>query len=240
MPHRVVIHLHAIEVLALMVRETCFSELQSALGDSINWAMVEYHKPGAGLAAAVHAELLQNKDLNVVFLKNHGLVIGAETVEGVSSILEELLSALTSSSTNGCIEVSDDVPKTVGRYRVFSDTDVQQLAMNNVLFNRLKDYWVLYPDHVVFLGTKPCTYVTLNDFIVGVEAGEEDSDLVFVLGVGVFVKSDFNIAKSEQLRCYYDVLIRQTADSLLNPLSIDQIDELIDWDAERYRRGVSK
>jgi rhamnose utilization protein RhaD (predicted bifunctional aldolase and dehydrogenase) len=240
MPHKIVIHLHAIEVLAFMVRDNCFSELKSLLSNSIRWTMVEYHKPGAGLAAAVNTALFQNKDTHVVFLKNHGLVIGADTVKGVASILEKILSVLITPLDIDPIVIPDNVPQTVGEYKVFQDTCVQQLAVNNFLFNRLSDCWVLYPDHVVFLGAKPCIYGTLDAFLEGVRAGKEESDLIFVLGVGVFVKSDFNNAKSAQLRCYYDVLVRQSLGSSMRPLTTVQIDELLSWDAERYRKRISK
>ncbi len=240
MPHRVVVHLHAIEVLSFMVRDSCFSELKSTLRDSIRWTIVDYHKPGAGLAAAVNTALSEGEGTDVVFLKNHGVVIGAGTIKGVASILDKLLTDLKFTPINKYTEVSKDIQQVVEEYTLFQDREVQQLAVNSAFFKFLENRWVLYPDHVVFLGAKARIYKSFDAFKEEVGAGNEKSDLVFVLGVGVFVTPDFNSAKAAQLRCYYDVLIRQSRDFKMKPLNTAQIEGLLNWDAERYRKKISK
>ena len=90
MPHRVVVHLHAIEILAHLVRENCQAEFLSLLPPSIHWAMVDYHKPGAALAAGVYDALTQNPDANVIFLKNHGVVIGGADISEINANLSAL------------------------------------------------------------------------------------------------------------------------------------------------------
>lgn len=243
MPHRVVVHLHTIEILAHLVRDNCHKDFEALLDASIHWTIVDYHKPGEDLAHAVSAALNQNPNVDVVFLQNHGVVIGGEDVAEVNHILNKLTTVL--STLPVCISGKStlQMPTTLDQcdqYAFAEDTDVHQLALNAELFNRLDSDWALYPDHVVFLGARPYAYQSWKAF------GEENKDrqkqpeLVFILGNGVFVMPTFNKAKSAQLRCYYDVLVRQKIGLSIKALTTAQIAELLNWDAEQYRMNLFK
>ena len=243
MPHRVVVHLHAIEILAHLVRDDCHTDFQKLLDASIHWTMVDYHKPGLALAAAVSAGLAQDSAVDVIFLKNHGVVIGGDDVAEVSRILGMLTTALSSTPASICSEsplIFPTVLEQSDEYAPIHDADVHQLALNTDLFNRLGSDWALYPDHVVFLGPQAYTYRSLEAF------GEENQsvctlpELVFISGEGVFVKPSFNAAKHAQLRCYFDVLTRQSPYSTIRALTNVQIAELLNWDAEQYRMNLAK
>ncbi len=45
-------------------------------------------------------------------------------------------------------------------------------------------------------------------------------------------------ARTSKLRCYYDVIIRQSDTNKLVKLSGQQVSELLDWDAERFRQSL--
>jgi len=75
MPHRIVVHVHAIEVLAHLVRKDFDLANYPALDPSLNARTVEYCKPGAELAEAVARQLDGTASTRVVFLKNHGVII---------------------------------------------------------------------------------------------------------------------------------------------------------------------
>jgi hypothetical protein len=49
-----------------------------------------------------------------------------------------------------------------------------------------------------------------------------------------------SVAKQAQLKCYYDVIVRQSKLVTLKSLSPQQIAQLLDWDAERYRQHIAK
>ena len=90
MPHSVVVHVHAIEALAHLVRKDCAQTLKSLLGESVRWALVPYHKPGPELATAVQLALSSQPRTDVLFLQNHGVVVGGETVAEVENLLQEI------------------------------------------------------------------------------------------------------------------------------------------------------
>ena len=243
MPHRVVVHLHAIEILAHLVRDNCQTDFQSLLDDFTSWAIVDYYKPGAALAAAVSAALAQKPSVDVIFLKNHGVVIGGADVAEVSRNLDMLTSALSITPASICSKSLPQIPMELGQcdqYAPVQDADIHQLALNADLFNRLDSDWALYPDHIVFLGARAYAYKSWEAFQEESKAKNEQPELVFILGKGVFVKPTFSKAKHVQLRCYYNVLFRQNTHSSIKVLTNEQIGELLNWDAEQYRISLAK
>lgn len=241
MPHRVVVHLHAIEVLAYLVRENCHTDFLSLLDPTIHWTMVNYHKPGAELATAVSTALAKNPNSDVIFLRNHGVVIGGSDIAEVNRIVNILTKNLSTSPVDvntKCLTVLPVALDECKQYSPVQDADIHQLALNSELFTRLNTDWVLYPDHVVFLGNRAYAYKTWSAFQES-EVGNHHPELIFIQGSGVFVRSSFNKTKLAQLRCYYDVLVRQKSASPICVLSNAQIAELLNWDAEQYRMNLT-
>lgn len=240
MPHRVVAHLHAIEALAYLVRHQCEHALTSSIGNAFSWNIVDYYKPGAELAAAIGGALAKRSGIDVIFLKNHGVVIGGDDVTQIKSILDGLIHALENRpADSGCKRVPN-IKTRIEQYIPASDENVHQLAFDMELFNRLRSDWALYPDHVVFLGPKAHTFETWEALDKALHSGKEPPELVFIKGEGVFVRAELNRSKAAQLRCYHDVLVRQHHGVKLNPLTEEQIANLLNWDAERYRMNLAK
>jgi len=243
MPHKIVVHIHAIEVLAHLVRDDCDADLQRLLADVSHWVLVDYYKPGKALAQAVSSAISQNPQLNVVFLRNHGLVIGGADIHEVDDILRTIIRKLNETSLNvpNTIEC-----KTLGKldqleqYTPISDVEIHELATNPQLFNKINLSWALYPDHVVFLGPQAHTYENVEEFLVYNKQNDYFPELIFIQGSGVYIKPTFNRAKHAQLRCYYDVVKRLELGTSLRTLSRLQISELLNWDAELYRMEQSK
>ncbi len=107
------------------------------------------------------------------------------------------------------------------------------------LFERLKADWALYPDHVVFLGSKAFYFDCIDDFIAPLLQVEYLPELVFVREVIVFKYENFNEAKKALIKCYGDVLSRQADVEKLNPLTDEHIDQLLNWDAKKYRMSIT-
>lgn len=243
MPHPVVVHLHSVEILAHLVRDTFVEAFASLTKGTMRWVSVPYHKPGAALAKAVNAALDRVPDANVIFLQNHGVVVGGADVAEVGLVLNLLTSVLATQPINACDErpscsalvISDSL-----RYMPVPDADIHRLSTNLTLFARLDTDWAICPDHVVFLGPKPRCYPNVNALVKEASQNDNAPELAFVRNVGVYVKPEFNRAKLAQLRCYYDVMTRQSGSGTINALSDEQIAELLDWDAEKYRMRIAK
>ena len=241
LPHRIVVHLHAIEILAYLVRETIEEALQLHMEPSISWALIDYYKPGPELAAAIHTALIKKPNSNVLFLKNHGVVIAGENIEEVDSYLNQLISTFKTLPDTGltptrllctAIEVGEQ------KYVPLDIPNIHHLVFSSVFYDRIKSSWALYPDHVVFLGPHAFCYENIEDFKEALASGYSP-DLVFIKETGVFATSQFNATKKEQLKCFYHVIVRQPEAVSLQTLTNKQINELLNWDAEQYRQALT-
>ena len=242
MPHRVVVHVHAIEALACLVRQNAAIEISEKLQPLLNWAMVGYQRPGEALARAVAEKLKAVPTTRVLLLENHGLVIGGNDVEDVATQLAHVLSKLTHSQENAQLSAIPQKLSILGTNQEFLPIDlahIHHLALDPYLFDRVNTDWALYPDHVVFLGQKAHCYESLSLFEQD-SANRVSSQLIFIKNHGVFVKSGFGAAKQAQLQCYFDVLVRQPFNAPLKPLTEQDIAQLLDWDAEKYRQNGAK
>ena len=240
MPHRVVLHLHPIVPLSYLVRKDCFQMIKKKINPSLHWSLIKYEKPGSLLAQEISKEMIRKPKTDILFLQNHGIIIGGKNINEIDIIFKGLISDLNEDnhlnfSLNNKVEnllldsnmelISVDIPK------------IHNLVFNNFLYENLKKSWALYPDHVVFLGHKAHCYDSLE---ILMEKKVPLAELIFIKNRGVFTTSKMSLAKLVQLKCYYDVITRQREEIELNLLSENNIIELLNWDAEHYRQKIAK
>lgn len=240
MPHRVVAHLHIVEILAHMIRVNARERIEEIIGEKFNWIFVDYFKPGENLARAVFQELKKKPETDVVFLANHGVVIGGADIDNVAMIIYKLISLLKTETilqVDKRIDIARRLKFISKNYVLCEDMQLNALAINDELIIRLRNDWALYPDHIVFLGEKP--NILENSFTKDQleESLQLQSPFIFVIGHGVYQRMDLKLAQQQQLRCYFDVLIRQQYDQKLHTLDESQKAELINWESETYRKN---
>ncbi len=242
MPHRVVIHVHAIEALAYLVRENAEIQIEEELDSRFEYVIVDYQKPGEALAQAVSQALVKSPNVQVVFLKNHGVVIGGDDVAEVEAVLNLLTATLSLQPlifANSQPVLDELCLKNGVKYKPVAIEKIQNLVLDAALLERVKTAWALYPDHVVFLGHQADCYESVeqleNEFEI-----DSTGDLIFVKGLGVYTKAALSPAKQAQLQCYYDVIVRQTKQVALRVLNHQQVTQLLDWDAEQHRQQIAK
>lgn len=239
LPQRLVVHLHAVEILTHLVRADSQEALQQRLPSAVPWAVVEYRKPGAELTQAVSAALRQTPDARIVLLRNHGVVLGGGDVAEIRNTLDGLISALKTEPPPSAM-AAPSAPSPIAGYRAISDAELADLAMDPTLFDRLAADWALYPDHVVFLGARAPIFASWDALRQHLEQHAAAPELIFIRDTGVFVRESFGPAKLAQLRCYYEVVRRQSPAQKLTSLTHEQVAELLNWDAEKYRISLAK
>jgi rhamnose utilization protein RhaD (predicted bifunctional aldolase and dehydrogenase) len=240
MPNKVVAHLHAVEVLAHLVREKAEVQIKKLIGESVKWVFVDYFKPGAELAAGIAEKLKLVPDAEVIFLKNHGILIGAADVKNLHKNLQYLSNKFHQSPLSFAKfshNLFDSNHVFFSKFKLSNDECFNQLVINSNLFDRLTTDWALYPDHIVFLGSKPII-ITKNDLKTNFSNDFELVDFIFVQNYGVLQSCYVSAAKKAQLKCYFDILSRQDSLEILCSLTDLQINELIEWDAEKYRKKI--
>jgi rhamnose utilization protein RhaD (predicted bifunctional aldolase and dehydrogenase) len=241
MPHKVVVHLHAVEILAYLVRTNPLKDFEKLICNNIKWTLVDYFSPGADLAKAVFENLVSSPDVDIIFLKNHGIVIGGEDVKSVERRLNliSLYLAKPVEKLSAQIEIHDSIVMIDG-YIPCPDKELNQLATRNDLSLRLQAEWALCPDHIVFLGPKAEIIKDSKNLIIGDRVTHIKPPYIFVIGKGVYESLTISAAQRTQLRCYYDILIRQDVDDRLASLNSKQISHLLSLDDEKYRIHCSR
>jgi rhamnose utilization protein RhaD (predicted bifunctional aldolase and dehydrogenase) len=246
MPQRVVVHLHAIDVLSHLVRDDCELNFKNILPEDMNYALVKYCKPGEDLAENVYQKIQSNEQINVVFLLNHGLVIGGESVSEVLQLLDNLLDYLKTEIdsehfSRSFVEDGSATEKLNKHGYVPAEFPTfHALALNSSLSYLVENKWALFPDHVVFLGEK--ALIGDCDVLNTMLMGRDNScpAFIFCKDIGTFQHISVTRAQIDQLACFYDVAIRQSDFSKIVKLSDEDINELLGWDAEKYRLSIAK
>ena len=240
MPHKVVVHLHAVEILAHLVQVNPRQKIKKLVGKAVKWIYVDYFKPGADLARAVSEQLTTRADADVVFLGNHGVVIGGMDAEDVVTTLNTLILKMK-------IKTSISLPENRASRRESDflargyvpcvDREVSLLVTKDELINRLRHEWALYPDHIVFLGAEAVVLERNFRTFELDDIAYRNPPFIFAGDEGVYENIAATPAQKSQLRCYFDVLARQGGADKLSTLTDLQVSELLDWDAEKFRQS---
>ncbi len=242
MPHRVVVHLHAVDVIALSVQLNAKDQF-AALFAGLPWRWIDYVKPGLPLALAVQGSCQNSVLPDVLVLGNHGLVIGGDSVAEVDARLQDVLrrtyiaprhvpdmdlTALRRVMASGII---------LGYY-LPKNAVLHILALDPMCLEMTRQHWVLYPDHAVFLGGH-ATVITLAEVYAGcLQRMAVKPPLVLIESCGVLLSDNITATQLAMLCCYVDVILRLLTTSVAS-LKAEQIAELIDWEAEKYRQALS-
>jgi rhamnose utilization protein RhaD (predicted bifunctional aldolase and dehydrogenase) len=123
-------------------------------------------------------------------------------------------------------------------YRLPADIEAHAVAIDPES-RRMAAGGSLYPDHVIFLG---------NGSAVA-RSGEAVADVIHRLdtrpaailfpSLGVLMRGDAGASADAMIRCLADVTARVDVTARLNYLTDAENDQLMNWDAERYRQKLN-
>ena len=238
MKQKYVLHLHAVDVISDIIKNNCYDILNNKIPKKFYWKLIDYHTPGPDLAKSINNELIRNPKTNILFLKNHGIVIAEDTIDGLTEILEKISKIFFKEPINFnkiFLENNKDINKNGTIYKIIDDYEIQLLSKNNNLLKRVEKIWAICPDHVVFLGGKAVIYDDIKSFN---NSQDEDRELIFIKNYGTIATKTFNYAKKIQLKCYFNIITRITEKDSINLLSNEEIAKLLNWDAEKYRLSL--
>jgi rhamnose utilization protein RhaD (predicted bifunctional aldolase and dehydrogenase) len=232
-----VVHLHAINILSILVQKNARSLLEKILPESIHWIIVDYYKPGAELAQRLQEQLKNKHKTSVIFLRNHGLILAAESLMELENLMCNLQETFNFFTKNlvGFNKSQHQILVNNNLYRFLESNLYEFENFNEEYLSFVKSKWALYPDHVVFLGPQPHMYDSLECFKLDTKIPE----MVFIKGKGIYTLEDCSQTKIEQLECYFNLLLRINKDSEIDTLTTEQVSELLNWDAEKYRQNLN-
>ncbi len=240
LPQRIVVHVHCIETIALAVREDAETLIAERLA-GLDWVFVPYARPGLPLSRAISKRLQPRT--NIVILGNHGLVVAGETVAETADLLADVTGRLMQPDRAvpppDVAVLSDLVGGSA--YALPAEVAAHGAATDPVSCD-IADGGSLYPDHVIFLGEGSVIArdgERAEDVRLRV-AGEDLPDPVSILfpGRGIVMHEKANAGAQALARCLADVTARIPADARLRYFTRQENDELLTWDAEKYRQAL--
>ena len=165
--------------------------------------------------------------VDVLVLGNHGLAVAADSVAAAEALLERVVAAVKRQVRKAeAFDRAALMKLCAGtEYQPASDDETHALATDRLALARGRNK-VFYPDHVVFLGVGVAT-----DF-----PGQQP--LVAIPGVGVVIRKGAKPAIEPMGRCLADVMRRVEYADPLVALTDNDIDRLVNWDAEKYRQTL--
>ena len=232
-----VLHVHSTATIANAISQSCESDLRKHLDE--DFVFVPYCRPGFTLTMEIKKLILPST--NILVLENHGLIVAGDDIEDTYKLLlkihkkldlirnEKLALDYSEKITN----IDDYIHKNIDKYKLFS-------TQNEKLFSLFSKSF--YPDHVIFLGPGILTFEYLDDaknFLNNLKAKNINPPPYLILKeIGLYEISSVIPAAREMMDCFLEVLLRINFEDELKYLSQPQENELLNWDAEKYRQSI--
>ena len=270
MPFDFVVHLHP----ALVNGLTCSQRGEAAAAEIFRGEAVWIPSinPGYILSRAVKTALdeyrvMRNKEAGLIFLQNHGVFVGSESIEGIKEKYDELMTKIAaqvkrhpdfsdeerSSADPNIIEVIKTLSRLAGGTVVFMRSrEITALIKNRASFYPVSSAFT--PDHIVYAGSDPLFVeaASLQEAVQEaalqkawdshIEKTQRKPKIITVQGCGVFGAGTTEKAAALALDLFRDaVRVAVYSESFGGPLFMegDKIDFINNWEVERFRAGVS-
>lgn len=246
------LHSHPTLVNILTSRAGGMDALRTLFPDAV---FVPYRKPGAALAEAYYKQYRekqkQGADGSVVFLANHGLVVSGDSAEHVIDRTEEVLQKITA-----YLQVSYEAYSNATKlWRAFAgipglEDKIVYLSENTFLSRDraakavlTEETWnhAFCPDCIVYGAKKPLFLAddfTKEDVVSFIEKNGIPAMACYQ---GRFYILAESVKKAQEIENVMSFAAQVQAANLSNEmvyLSEGQQDELLNWDAEKYRRKL--
>ncbi len=252
-PTKFVVHLHPAAVNAM----TCGRDGKKICAEMFpNALWIDYTDPGYTLAALFFSESAKyeketGKFPTVIFLQNHGVFVGADSVEGIKDIYDDMMSKLNKfiAGKNVCQELkinesadTECVMATAPQLRSLLDEGFSATVVSLPYFKVASG--PLTPDHVVYAKSFALETEALDDKTVAGFAAAKGykPKVVAIPGKAVFCASNnlrnakivANLAKDA-------ARVQQLAEAFggANYMSDAAREFIENWEVESYRKKVS-
>jgi len=225
-----VVHVHCVHTLSYAVRSDAEDELERLLV-GLDWMFVPYERPGSPLVSKISSR--KSEKTNVVVLGNHGLIVAGQTLAETDALLLEIGHRLGGAQPVMKTPLGLEDLCAGSAYAPADDPLVHALGFDARAIE-IAERGALYPDHVIFLGPDTGVYSG------GELPLEADVPMIIVPGQGVVLARKASRGAQALARCLADVLLRLPKAAPLRFLDENEIGQLINWDAEKYRQKLNR
>ena len=239
-PYKYTIHIHSIQFNRISALPNCKNILSNIFN---KFFYLEYTTPGI----KIYFKMLNRyKDENIIFLKNHGIVITGDKIEEIYNILNNTINKLeeyTKKSMNKYKYVNKistamskiNNSKFITKY--IDDIEINKFLTNNNSIT-LKHLYPFFPDKVVYAGIGAIYIKNNNIEEIIKEYINEYKELP-----KIFIKDNKMYITSNSLKKCNDIesIIKAHLLCVNNDneyLENKEIKYLNNWDAEKYRKDI--
>ena len=236
------LHTHPILVNAITNRADWKNVLEGLFGSDI--ILANYKTPGLSLALELK-DKIKNKNPNIIFLQNHGLIITSNHFEDIKKLTEYVLDKIEKylNADMSIYKLTNEVSEFVNEDEDYKY--VSYLSEDKYLNEKIESSYLtslpFCPDKMVYCGVKP---LVIND-----EAKElvnkYKKEFYDVPKVVVYKNRLFFVAKNtkkakeiEDVFKFHIMSLELNKDKNINYLTNDEIKYIGNWEAEKYRQNL--
>ncbi len=259
-----IVHTHPTFVNALMCSKNAEHLTNEIFGDSVIY--IEYTDPGYILFKKVHEKLsdyeaIHRESPKVIFLQNHGVFVGSDSIEEIKTIYKDIENRLGERIHNNTFEsslshTSNPTQESISAY--FSNSSLVTEGFTNELIRHFiadKQQYLsiskpFTPDIIVYCKSN---YLFLENDIEESQLSAKIDSFKDQFGYNpkvIIVENECLLIVEENeknIQTVAEVFVDMMKISLLsenfggpNFMTPEQIDFIDNWEVENYRRKVSK
>ncbi|HTD44586.1 MAG TPA: class II aldolase/adducin family protein [Bryobacteraceae bacterium] len=238
LPHRVVVHVHSVNTIALAVRQDGPSQLRSRL-NGLHWRWIPYVPSGLPLAREIGKVMSARPDTDLLVLGNHGLIVCGDDCTAVESLLadvERCLAVCPRPAHPADYSVLAEIAKG-SQWDLPDDEGVHALATDTISQAMLSEGF-LYPCQAIFSGrTTPALFRPVPCPEPGDQWGRRYCTRPFLIleGRGVVVGNAITPAERAMISGLAQVVQRIGASAPLRYLTRAEVGGNSSMVASRYR-----
>jgi rhamnose utilization protein RhaD (predicted bifunctional aldolase and dehydrogenase) len=231
----------------MLVQKDCNPIISSKFPNAL---ILPYMKPGIDIFKYLFSEYKEQK---IIFLKNHGVIINSNDFEDVKELIDKVIDTFT--ELYGRL-VDNNIYKNISRIKSIMESKIKikipnkklhckiyNGIVNDALIKKLST--ITFPDQVVFCGKSvccpPCNTTNLSDDIDNyyIQNGSYPS-LIYLDRILYIIGSSMSKCNETiDIINAIEIINEPLYDYDLEVLQTEEIDKLINWDAEKFRQ-ISK
>ncbi len=258
-----IMHTHPTLVNGVLCANNSKEVIADLFGDEVVY--VPYTDPGYILFKGVDLALQKyrsekGKEPQIIFLENHGVFVGAETVDEINKIYSEIENKLSQQakkypqSTQEQQEIiPEDIKKSIesceelqSMATVFDSSDLSKAFISN------EESFVnvnipFTPDNIVYCKSKYLFVSDSTDLLAQVKAFKNNNGynpkVIVFKGVGIVAVEESQKSAQIVMDVFKDMMkVSYLSNSFggPRPMTAKQIDFIDNWEVENYRRKMSK
>tara|TARA_B100000212_G_C27364069_1_gene529536 strand:- start:841 stop:1869 length:1029 start_codon:yes stop_codon:yes gene_type:complete len=241
LPFKYVFHVHCLNTISWVVRRNFESEFKNIFSNQ-NYEIIKYTKPGLALTREIK-KTISNHYPDILFLKNHGLVVGSENIDHALELILLVMNKLNKDQNDECIILNDkklnnftfDTP-----YRPISYKNAHKIAFKKEYIDIALN-GTLFPDQVVFLGNSICSINTKQELKLLINSLKNSKYLpiIIVPNLGILVPKSISEEAEEIILALQIILSKIPKNEKINFLNQAEENELLNWEAEQYRLNLN-